>query len=71
MALSLLGCAHGAATRPPPLAAGSCTGNPDFRIGAGVYDITGPAAELSMMGYAKIGQKTEGIHLREARAVLP
>ena len=36
----------------------------DFLIGSGIYDVTGPAAELGMMGMASIGQKTEGIHSR-------
>ncbi|MDH3972886.1 MAG: neutral/alkaline non-lysosomal ceramidase N-terminal domain-containing protein [Deltaproteobacteria bacterium] len=35
-----------------------------FLIGAGVYDVTGPAAELGMMGYAKDYQRTTGIHTR-------
>ncbi|TMW56576.1 hypothetical protein Poli38472_006586 [Pythium oligandrum] len=38
-------------------------------IGAGMYDITGPAAEVGMFGYAKVGQLTSGIHMRlRARA---
>ena len=41
-----------------------CDGSTDFEIGAGMYDITGPAAELGMMGYASVGQKTTGIHMR-------
>lgn len=36
----------------------------DYLIGTGIYDITGPAAELGMMGMASIDQKTEGIHSR-------
>lgn len=36
----------------------------DYLIGAGIYDVTGPAAELGMMGMASIDQKTEGIHSR-------
>jgi neutral ceramidase len=43
---------------------GPCAGNTSFQIGAGLYDITGPAAELGMMGYAMIDQKTAGIHQR-------
>ena len=35
-----------------------------YLIGAGVYDITGPAAELGMMGYSNADQKTTGIHTR-------
>jgi len=36
----------------------------DFYIGSGIYDITGPAAELGMMGYSMPDQKTEGISMR-------
>jgi neutral ceramidase len=36
----------------------------DYDIGAGIYDITGPAAEIVMMGYAVPKQKTSGIHVR-------
>jgi len=40
-----------------------------FEIGTGIYDITGPAAETGMMGYAMPGQVTGGIHFRlRARA---
>jgi neutral ceramidase len=42
----------------------ACLGNREFLIGRGVYDITGPAAELGMMGYARLDQKTAGIHTR-------
>ncbi len=42
----------------------ACAGNTHFDIGAGVYDVTGPAAELGMMGYAMLDQKTTGIHMR-------
>ena len=41
-----------------------CSGNTSFQVGSGIYDITGPAAELGMMGYAMIDQKTTGIHQR-------
>ncbi len=48
---------------------GPCAGNTAFQVGSGIYDITGPAAELGMMGYAMIDQKTAGIHQRlRARA---
>ncbi|MFP2931492.1 neutral/alkaline ceramidase [Pyxidicoccus sp. 3LG] len=43
---------------------GPCAGNTSFQVGAGIYDITGPAAELGMMGYAMLEQKTAGIHQR-------
>lgn len=35
-----------------------------FLIGAGIYDITGPAGEVVMMGYAQTNQSTAGIHQR-------
>lgn len=35
-----------------------------LHIGAAMYDITGPAAEVGMFGYAKAGQLTSGIHMR-------
>ena len=47
--------------QPPP---GPCAGNTRFLVGSGIYDITGPAAELGMMGYAQLEQKTGGIHQR-------
>src|SRR5439155_2731495 len=36
----------------------------EYLIGAGIYDITGPAADIVMMGYAVSTQKTSGIHMR-------
>lgn len=33
-------------------------------VGTGIYDVTGPAAEVGMMGYARIDQQTGGIHTR-------
>lgn len=42
----------------------SITAASDFLIGAGIYDITGPAAEEGMMGYSMPDQKTEGISMR-------
>ncbi len=46
-----------------------CFGNTNFNVGRGIYDVTGPAAEMGMMGYAVLGQKTTGIHTRQwARA---
>ncbi len=35
-----------------------------FEIGAGIYDITGAAAEINMMGYANPQQLSLGIHSR-------
>src|SRR5690242_12139077 len=36
----------------------------EYLVGTGIYDITGPAAEIVMMGFAVPKQKTSGIHLR-------
>ncbi len=42
-----------------------------FLIGSGLYDITGAAAEIDMMGYAMPFQLDNGIHTREwARAFI-
>ncbi|HWN68118.1 MAG TPA: neutral/alkaline non-lysosomal ceramidase N-terminal domain-containing protein [Haliangium sp.] len=56
----------GAAGTPDtgPVTETTCAGNTRFDVGAGVYDITGPAAEVGMMGYASVDQKTTGIHMR-------
>ncbi|HYX31622.1 MAG TPA: neutral/alkaline ceramidase [Oligoflexus sp.] len=35
-----------------------------YLIGTGIYDITGPAAEIVMMGFAVGDQKTSGLHTR-------
>ncbi|ADO74285.1 neutral/alkaline ceramidase [Stigmatella aurantiaca] len=59
----------GATADDQELLTGACAGNTAFQVGSGIYDITGPAAELGMMGYAMIDQKTAGIHQRlRARA---
>ncbi|MCZ2523905.1 neutral/alkaline ceramidase [Streptomyces sp. HB2AG] len=40
-----------------------------YLVGTGIADITGEAAEIGMMGYARLEQKTSGIHSRQwARA---
>jgi neutral ceramidase len=36
----------------------------EYKIGVGIYDVTGPAAQLGMMGMANIKQKTDGIQSR-------
>lgn len=36
----------------------------NYLIGSGMYDVTGPAAEVVMTGYARLQQKTSGIHTR-------
>ncbi|MCE9669103.1 neutral/alkaline ceramidase [Myxococcus stipitatus] len=45
-------------------AADACAGSSRFLVGAGMADITGPAAEVGMMGYAQLAQQTSGIHQR-------
>jgi len=37
---------------------------PNYIVGRGMADCTGPVAEINMMGYAKGGQDTSGIHIR-------
>ena len=32
-----------------------------YKIGRGIYDVTGPAAEVNFMGYAVPGQRGQGI----------
>ncbi|KAK7401124.1 hypothetical protein VNO78_12440 [Psophocarpus tetragonolobus] len=36
----------------------------EYFIGVGSYDMTGPAADVNMMGYASFGQNTAGIYFR-------
>ena len=36
----------------------------NYLIGLGSYDITGPAADVNMMGYANTEQIASGIHFR-------
>jgi neutral ceramidase len=43
---------------------GSCAGQQSFLIGSGIHDITGPAAEVGMLGYVELEQQTAGIHQR-------
>ncbi|XXF79948.1 neutral/alkaline non-lysosomal ceramidase N-terminal domain-containing protein [Myxococcaceae bacterium GXIMD 01537] len=52
------------ASQQAALLSGPCAGNTAFQVGAGIYDITGPAAEIGMMGYAQLAQKTAGVHQR-------
>ena len=41
-----------------------CATSPFYRVGAGIADVTGPSAELVMMGYSQPTQKAEGISTR-------
>lgn len=36
----------------------------NYLIGLGSYDITGPAADVNMMGYANMDQIVSGVHFR-------
>lgn len=36
----------------------------EYLIGMGSYDITGPAADVNMMGYANMEQVASSIHFR-------
>ncbi|HNL09190.1 MAG TPA: neutral/alkaline ceramidase [Turneriella sp.] len=38
--------------------------NGTYLIGCGIYDVTGPAAEVGMMGFAEVAQTTQGIYMR-------
>ncbi|KAL2471004.1 Neutral/alkaline non-lysosomal ceramidase [Abeliophyllum distichum] len=40
------------------------TSSSNYLIGLGSYDITGPAADVNMMGYANIEQIASGVHFR-------
>lgn len=43
----------------------------NYLIGLGSYDITGPAADVNMMGYANMEQIASGVHFRlRARAFI-
>ncbi|MBF6370655.1 neutral/alkaline non-lysosomal ceramidase N-terminal domain-containing protein, partial [Nocardia puris] len=67
VALATVGTVGQGVAAAPALAA------PDsgYRVGLGISDITGPAAECGMMGYSQFGQDTAGIHLRpRARAFI-
>ncbi|WP_338079906.1 neutral/alkaline non-lysosomal ceramidase N-terminal domain-containing protein [Antrihabitans stalactiti] len=36
----------------------------EFRVGRGISDVTGEAAEAGMLGYGKAEQRSDGIHMR-------
>ena len=68
LALVVATAAGAASPMPPggaePGPADACAGQQRFLVGAGMGDITGPAAEVGMMGYGKWAQQTSGIHQR-------
>lgn len=43
---------------------GSSSSDSNYLIGLGSYDITGPAADVNMMGYANMEQIASGVHFR-------
>ncbi len=47
-------------TGPTP----TCVDSPVYRVGTGIADVTGPAAELVMMGYSQPTQVAEGLSMR-------
>lgn len=50
---------------------GVAESNDTYLVGTGIHDITGPSAEIVMMGYADSDQSNRGIHLRQrARAFI-
>lgn len=36
----------------------------DFRIGRGIFDVTGPVTEVGFMGMGQLGQTGKGLHFR-------
>lgn len=53
------------------LLSGAIYSSSEYLIGVGTYDITGPAADVNMMGYANADQIASGIHFRlRARAFI-
>lgn len=43
---------------------GAVLSDSNYLIGLGSYDITGPAADVNMMGYANTEQIASGVHFR-------
>lgn len=43
---------------------GKIVADSTYLIGLGSYDITGPAADVNMMGYANMEQIASGVHFR-------
>ncbi|XP_005100690.1 neutral ceramidase isoform X1 [Aplysia californica] len=41
-----------------------CFGS-NYYVGVGIADVTGPAADINMMGYANPGQTSHGLHMRQ------
>jgi neutral ceramidase len=61
------GTASDTATTGDPTTGGpvdACADDPHYRVGTAIRDVTGPVAELVMMGYSMPEQKAEGISTR-------
>lgn len=53
------------------VSSGGVFSDSNYLVGLGSYDITGPAADVNMMGYANMEQIASGIHFRlRARAFI-
>ncbi|KAL8593139.1 hypothetical protein ACOMHN_009794 [Nucella lapillus] len=40
-------------------------GQTEYLVGTGIFDITGPAAQVNLMGYANPAQTANGVHMRQ------
>lgn len=47
------------------IALGAILAAADLEVGVGIADVTGATAQVGMMGYAKEGQNTAGLHFRQ------
>lgn len=69
-------CCLAAADAPAPnvapaAASGGQKAGGGFRVGIGHADVTGPAADVNLLGYAILDQTARGLHTRQyARAFL-
>ncbi|GAA0794250.1 neutral/alkaline ceramidase [Spirilliplanes yamanashiensis] len=63
--LSSLLLAAALAAVPAAVASPAAAAPSPYRVGVGIADITGEAAELGMLGYADPAQTTAGIHTRQ------
>ena len=53
----------------PTVVGASAAAGQEYLVGIGKADVTGPAADVNMMGYAVMNQTARGIHTRQyARA---
>ncbi len=64
LGLSACGTPRPAMREMAPAALDECASQTELLVGTGVYDITGPAAQVLMGGYVNLTQRTAGIHQR-------